>query len=57
MMVMVIVLLGHVGAVWCAEWSPNGKLLATCGGDKCIRIWTHIAASNSWECTDVLEGV
>ncbi len=29
-------LMGHTETVWSAVWSPNGKLLATCGSDKQI---------------------
>jgi WD40 repeat protein len=25
--------------LWCATWSPNGQLIATCGTDKAVRIW------------------
>ena len=34
------VLEGHTDRVWCVSWSPLGKYLATCGGDKQIRIWS-----------------
>lgn len=36
------VLSGHTDVVWCAAWAPSGRALATCGGDKQIRIWTAV---------------
>ena len=35
----VCVLKGHLDRVWNVAWSPNGSLLASCGGDKVVRIW------------------
>lgn len=32
---------GHKGRVWNVAWHPLGKILATCGEDKTIRIWGH----------------
>ncbi|KXS16177.1 WD40 repeat-like protein, partial [Gonapodya prolifera JEL478] len=30
---------GHTDRVWHCAWSPSGKELATCSGDKTVRIW------------------
>ena len=30
---------GHDDRVWSASWSPKGDLLASCSGDKTVRIW------------------
>ena len=30
---------GHSGSVWCMEFSPDGKYLATGGADKIINVW------------------
>ncbi|KCV71212.1 hypothetical protein H696_02163 [Fonticula alba] len=35
-------LMGHEDRVWHAAWSACGRWLATCGGDRTIRIWAPL---------------
>ncbi|OQS05813.1 WD repeat protein 39 [Thraustotheca clavata] len=47
---------GHSECVWHASWSPDGALLATCGSDKTIRIWSLSRnVANRWDCIATLE--
>ena len=51
---------GHTDRVWCAAWSPNGKALATCGGDKAIRLWVEQTNPDTGKaefvCKQVIDG-
>ena len=48
----VVSLAGHEDRVWCAAVSPDGSLIASCGGDKTIRIYS----TRTHSCISVLEG-
>ena len=50
-----ICLRGHTDRVWHASWSPSGEALATCSGDKTIRIWCE-APGSGWACVATLGG-
>jgi len=43
---------GHNDRVWCVTWDAKGKLLASCGGDKTIRIWAE--EGDHWVCKSIL---
>ncbi|CAG8487749.1 7761_t:CDS:2 [Ambispora gerdemannii] len=48
---------GHTDRVWSVTWSPTSNILASCGGDKTVRLWTPTTSELSqWTCTNVLEG-
>ena len=38
---------GHDDRVWSASWSPKGDLLASCSGDKTVRIWGRQSGPDS----------
>ena len=47
---------GHTDRVWSLAWNPvaggdgGPALLASCSGDKTVRIWRQNLATDSWEC-------
>jgi WD40 repeat protein len=48
-------LAGHADRVWALAWNPApgpgaGPLLASCGGDKTVRIWKR-APDGAWHCS------
>lgn len=51
---LVATLQGHTDRVWCVAWCPTANILASCSGDKTVRLWTQTV--NGWECATTLEG-
>lgn len=37
----------HQGIVWCVEWDPSGRVLASCGQDKTIKICQVVAPTGT----------
>ena len=52
MLKLVSTLKDHDDRVWCVSWNPQGNLLASCGGDKSIKIWSEI--NSEWKCIQTL---
>jgi WD40 repeat protein len=71
-LVEVATLIGHEDRVWHVEWHPTGDILATCSGDKAVRLWSRCAADAAtsrspkalpagdadrhWKCIQTLDG-
>ncbi|RNA39814.1 putative cytosolic iron-sulfur assembly CIAO1 [Brachionus plicatilis] len=53
MLKLLTTLSGHDDMVWCVAWNPKGNLLASCGGDHSIKIWSD-DGSNKWICRATL---
>lgn len=39
----------HLGPIWCMKFSPCGRLLATAGQDRILRIWVLKTAFNHFQ--------
>ncbi|OZJ02634.1 hypothetical protein BZG36_04160 [Bifiguratus adelaidae] len=47
----------HEDRVWQVSWNPVTNTLASCSGDKTVRIWMpEDAELKAWKCVNVLEG-
>ncbi|RMX62874.1 hypothetical protein KXD40_003313 [Peronospora effusa] len=53
-MEQVCALEGHNERVWHVSWRFDSKLLASCSGDRTIRLWAA-NSSGVWECVGILE--
>lgn len=52
---------GHTDRVWSLAWNPATgaagipALLASCSGDKTVRIWKQSSSTGIWDCTALLD--
>ncbi|RUO95960.1 WD40-repeat-containing domain protein, partial [Jimgerdemannia flammicorona] len=55
---LVAELKGHIDRVWHVSWNPAGTTLASCSGDKTVRLWTLTDPQEptSWTSVATLDG-
>jgi WD40 repeat protein len=47
----------HETRVWNISWSKDGKLIASCGEDRSIKIWNQRQSTGEWLCRQTIDGV
>eukprot|EP00668_Euglena_longa_P000991 GGOE01001189.1.p2 GENE.GGOE01001189.1~~GGOE01001189.1.p2 ORF type:complete len:349 (+),score=84.00 GGOE01001189.1:67-1113(+) len=49
---------GHEDRVWSADWHPRGDMIASCSGDRTVRVWQRFdsAGDSSWVLVATLSG-
>ncbi|KAG6574536.1 WD repeat protein 39 [Phytophthora cinnamomi] len=53
---LVCALAGHSERAWHVSWRFDGQLLASCSGDRTIRLWAPAACGGGgWDCVGILE--
>jgi WD40 repeat protein len=40
---------GHMGMVWAGTFSPVGRLLATAGSDRVVRVWDTVRGVEAYQ--------
>ncbi|KAJ3299959.1 cytosolic iron-sulfur protein assembly [Borealophlyctis nickersoniae] len=52
---LVAELTGHTDRVWQVSWHPTTAVLASCSGDKSVKIWKRDPPSGTWVCVDSID--
>ncbi|KAJ3330989.1 hypothetical protein HDU76_004343 [Blyttiomyces sp. JEL0837] len=46
---------GHEDRVWQISWHPTQEVMASCGGDRAVRIWKRDSPNGGWSCVSILD--